>query len=300
VSPAIEGTIVLDGMVEGRLPEADPTGSRLGEWVDLARGVGLRFSLETDGGQFSLLAGDDPLACDALGPDPAETIRGTLEAFVKAFDPKERAKLFSTVRSMEYRPGVEVQTAYTVASGGTVELQQRTVEAETMPAAAPLSRRQKLKLAAAGTAGALVLLAVSALFVDYRAVLSNLASAATPFDPKKLEIDASRFSRYFSVEKATLGRPRTELVLELRRTESFPRSEGDIERAAGAAGDSVGARLALDAVVRGYVRVEYLDAEGEFIASAIVRIKSLRGSEKTEVSLPLPRAGRPATLAIVY
>ncbi|KKL19207.1 hypothetical protein LCGC14_2467780, partial [marine sediment metagenome] len=116
-----EGTLILDGLIEGRLPERAEPERLLREWVRSAGSAGLHFSLTFDGPNFSLLAEKTPIPVEDLAPNPPDRISAALEELLKAFDPKQRTGLFSTLRSTEYRKGEAVQVVYGIGAGGTVE-----------------------------------------------------------------------------------------------------------------------------------------------------------------------------------
>ena len=91
-----EGTLILEGLVEGRVPDSDEAEARLHEWVRFAATIRLRFSLEIDGSHFSLLPDDAAIETDALGPDPAERLRQALDQLLKVFPDTGRGAVLST------------------------------------------------------------------------------------------------------------------------------------------------------------------------------------------------------------
>jgi len=296
----IEGTIVLDGLVEGQVAGVPDAESLLRQWVRTVASLGLHFSLESDGSSFSLLADNRPVAADQLGPRPAEAIGQALGELLAIFREPERGRLFSTVRSIEYRKGAEIQTLYVVTPDGRVEAKERTVEAWTEPPPRRLTRKEILRLTVIGVIVALLVFAMSSFFVDYRALVGRAVEAVRPFDVERLEVDTARFDGYFTFEKASVSRDGREVILTLKRGEAFPQSEDDVERLLTSPGPSPAKRLAIEAIARGYVRCEYFDKDGEFIESTEQRIAELRRQATVEVSLPLPRKRRPVRVVITY
>ena len=118
----IEGTVILDGLIEGRVP-SDPDAERhLREWIDLARSMKLRFNLETDAGSFSLLADNSAVRAADLERGPAATVSELLTQLLTIFSPDEKPRVYSTLNSVEYGKGMETQTLYSIAPDGTVNM----------------------------------------------------------------------------------------------------------------------------------------------------------------------------------
>jgi hypothetical protein len=193
-----------------------------------------------------------------------------------------------------------VQTAYVVAPSGEIDARQRTLDAQTAAPARPLTREEKLKVALIGVGVAFLVFAVSAVFVDYGAVLRNVADSMRPLDASSIRVDASAFERYFAVEKVELGRGKRYAVLTLRRSREFPLTEGELDSLAAGVGGSIARRLALEAVAAGYVRCEMHGEKDGFVAFTTVSIKGLREADATEVAVPLPRSDRPALIVLTY
>ena len=297
MSEKIEGTLVLDGLMEGKLPEAPDVQGHLRDWVRFAASLGLRFSLEVEGNSWSLLADNHPASAGRPGADPAQVIADALEQLLRVFPPDLRRRIFSTLRSIEYRKGIEVRTLYVVGPDGSIAPRQETVEAPTRAAPQPMSLRQKMRLAALGLGAAVAIVALSALFVDYGKLLSSIADAIRPFNVEKLEVDAEAFKDYFTVEKKEARDQGREVVLTLRRTGAFPLKEADVQALAEQRAKSFSALLALEAVVRGYARCEFFGPKKEYLGFTFVRIRGLAESETIEA--PLPIAGRRGLQRIV-
>jgi len=61
MSDKTEGTIVLDGLIEGRLPDDPSIEDKLEQWLEFVGQLGLRFNLEVTGSSFSLLPDSTPV-----------------------------------------------------------------------------------------------------------------------------------------------------------------------------------------------------------------------------------------------
>ena len=297
MSEKIEGTVVLDGMLEGRISETAGTQAKLVDWNRFAAAAGRRFNLEFDGSHFSLLAENAPGPVGALKGPPAEIITRTLNELLKALPLDERRGLFSTIRSLEYRKHLEVQTLYAVGPDGLITSRERTVQAKTTAGPERLTLRQKLALGGIGLGIALALFIVSALFVDYRAIFGHVVEGIRPIDAKELRVETERFKKYFTVTNQEVASGGQALVVTLKRTDAFPRSDADVERLAESE-KSLLARLAVEALATGWVRVECYDKEDQLLSLSFLKISELRQKETAKLRVLLPTDHRPARIVI--
>jgi len=300
MSDPVEGTVVLDGLIEGRVPDRPEARELLTEWVRAAREARVPFSLSFDGSSFSLLADQTPVAVEDLSPDPAARIAGALEELIKVFPPSDRGSLFSTLRSVEYRKGQAIQTVYGIGADGAVETMERTVEARTGPPRHGPSRRDKVRAGLAGLVVAVGIFLVSSVFVDYRELLSRVAESVTPLNADALKVDTGPFADYFTISKKAVGSGSQTVTLTLKRTASFPLDDEAAQKLLAASADSPSRRLTVEAIVRGYVRVEFFGKDDKFLGFSTQRIAALRRAESAEIVVPIPRDPRPARIAITY
>ena len=201
MSEKTEGTLVLDGLIEGKLPDDPGAEDILREWLDFAESLKLSFNLEIDGNSFSILADDRPIRAEDLGPRPEERIADALGQLVKAVPAQKGQRIFSTIRSTEYLPGSEVQTIYALGRDGTIQTSERTLEAETTPPPRQLTRREKVRRAAIGVVVATVILGVSSLFIPYGRVYDYTVGRIVPSSVDALKVETGSFKDYFTVEK---------------------------------------------------------------------------------------------------
>src|SRR6185436_20015244 len=138
MSEKVEGTIVLDGLVQGRVPDDSDIQSQLEEWVRLVGKLGLVFNLEVRDGRFSLLPDNRPVPTKLLGDPPEHALEQAIQQLAEVFGAADRPHLFSTLRTSNYRKGEEVQTAFTIVQG-LLHLQSRTLPADTVAPPEPIS-----------------------------------------------------------------------------------------------------------------------------------------------------------------
>ncbi len=309
MSDKVEGTLTLDGLLEGRIPAPPDAEEKIRKWARFARNdMKLDFHLEVDGDRFNLLAGRGAVDASHLRPDPAEKIADLLDQLLKTFPPDDRLAVTSTVRSIEIRKGEEVQTLYAVGSDGAIDYRSRTVEADTVAPPEPLTPRERLRLSAGGVAVALLLLIGVAAAIHFTTGWGWLADKVTPVSADNLEVDQAAFAPYFTVDKREVVRRngRLMLVLNVKLSANFPHGSADCERllAAAATQPDAGlpARLTVEALARGYVRAEFFGNEGKFLGHAEVRTSHLPAAEadKAVLTIPMPTSERPTRLVITY
>lgn len=300
---SIEGTVVFDGLIEGRIPpdaahEVEP---RLREWVTFAQRAGVRFSLEVDGNTFSLLVDPNPVPSDKLGEDPAATVREALDQLLQAFAPPHRMGVFSTLRSSEFRPGKEIQTIYAVSPPGRIELQEREVDADTEAPPEPLTNRERVKLGLTGLLAAAVVVLISSYFVDYGALLGQIRDSVTPIDTDAIVIEADAYKSLFTVTAAktdTVDRRRC-LILTLERVEGYPNTPEQLN-ARWKKAQTIYEALALEALADGAIRIEQYNKDGKLVASAELAMEGFTEGRTLELALPLPRGERPTRVRFRY
>jgi len=304
----LQGTVVFDGLVEGRVPHLPGAEEKLRNWAAEAQTGTLRFSLELDGGNFSVLADNQPVAVDKLDGRVDQVVTNVLADLLKTFPPAERTQVFSTLRSTEYRRGEEVQTLYAVGGDGRVVIEQRTVKAETQEPAAPLTRRERIMRVVVGVALAVGILGASTLIIDYPRLFRTMRGPHLP--PAGVVVQADGFTDYFTVKKAALGPDGTTLILSLERTAGFPVDDPAVDaaatqaatRAATQPGGAIRSQMVLQSLARGLIYVEMVDNAGNFMGIETLRIAPLREGPTADLPLHLPVIGgevrMPARLVI--
>ncbi len=227
----LEGTIILEGLIEGPMPPFPDARQKIESWARSVAGGSIPFSVQIDTGHFSVLPGNDPVAVQALFPgrtpgqpmpDPSVVVADALSDLLRFFPPLERGQIFSTLRSMEFRPNLEVQTLYAVGPDGRAATRQQSVPAITIAAEAPISREEILKRGGLGLGVALVILLASTLVVPYRDLWRKFTATT---EPAKISVDTGPFSPYFQAQITGIDRASGLLLITFTRTAAFPQNE---------------------------------------------------------------------------
>jgi hypothetical protein len=293
-----EGTCVLDGILEGRVPHMPGSAEKMREWVRFAQSANLHFSLEIDGDSFSILADNTPVETADLAPSPADRMVKAIEQLLKVFPPEERKRLSSTLRSVEYMSGQELQSLYTVSPLGEVEVHSRTAQAETATAEPKLTRREKTYVALFGAVLALLILGITGLV--FKNQIADIVNDLVPVDLTKLVIETGSFQPYLTVENKKLEQGSRALDIAITRTAAFPSDNSAIEQALKAPGLSFADRLTLEALARGYIRCEYFGKDGKYLGTAEIRVTPLRENQSLTVVIPYSRTDRPSRIIFTY
>ncbi|MEX0655136.1 MAG: hypothetical protein WD534_00250 [Phycisphaeraceae bacterium] len=298
MSEKVEGTLVLDGMLEGRLPDDPDLAERLSQWGRFAREQGLPVTVEVAGGRFNVLADPAPIPAAPYAPEPSDFIAGLLDQLLKHFPAASVPHLFSTLRSSAWQPGEEIQTIYLIGPDGRVRAEQRTVAAQTVAPRQAMSRRTRAKLGLAGAAVALLLVGVLALVPGVRQMIAQTLSTMRPLDATTVQVEAEAFEGLFHVQAVDTTRRGKWLVLQFQRDEAAPQSLAAIDEASRQA--DLPRRLALEALARGYVRIEQFDENGQFFRTSTHRIRSLLTEDSLAIEVPLSRQHQLHRLEVVY
>lgn len=292
--------MVLDGILEGKLPPDPEAESWLRDWLKLAAQGGLRFSLEVDGNSFSLLANNAPIDCKQLPAEPSEHVAELIRELLKVFPPDRPAHIFSTLRSAEYGDETETQTVYTINPRGIVKTVQRTVNAETTPREEPLTRKEKLRILGFSALFLVAVVGVMMAFGVHRILLKKLREGSTAVKVKELAVETPGLDKFLTVAKDGLVVRGGMLLVKVDRTADYPLTDEELNKLFASCRDDLRGRLAVEAIGRGYVRCEYFDAKGRFLGATPVRIRELEEKESIVLAIPLPQRVRVGRIVLTY
>jgi hypothetical protein len=329
MSEKIEGTIVLEGLVEGPLPPFPDAQAKLERWAQGFAGGAVRVNLQIEGGHFSAMPSNDPQRVQALTKqaggsagdaeiDPAQVVADSLAELLRFFPPPDRAQVFSTIRSMEYRPNLEVQTLYAVSPDGRTATRQQRVPCKTVSAEMPVDPRDMAKRGLLGFLVALVILLGSSYFVDYPGLWRRLTASV---EPVKTTVHAGLFSPYLRMDVTGLDRRTGMLKIHLSRLPPYPTSEEAFDalfanppepmappatttapESAPATGATAAAsapaalpsasllrrRMAVESLAKGTIRLEFRDASGHVMGRAILVVGNLQHAAAQDAEVPAP------------
>jgi hypothetical protein len=282
----VEGTFQLDGLLEGPVFSTDDE-NIINAFVKQAGGAGLKFHAAIDRARFSLLADTEPVEIRPGRESADARVVKCLNELLKNYSPEECMQLMSTLRSIEYIPGHEIQTLYGIKPDRTVAVEQRTVRADTIRPAAPPDWRYKLKLAAVLAVVLCAAIGVSAFFVPYRDIARRLIDNARPFKIQNLKIDAGPYAQFFQVEVVELDRAEGTIRIVCKASQTYPATEEELNELWKSSADSVSKRLAVEALMRNCLRCEFFDRDGDFRGQQVCYMH-WQGEKKEVFSIVIP------------
>ena len=219
-----ENTYRLEGLIQGPLPPGPDGLSVIKKLTADFNRNGLRLSACFDDSQFKLTAENvtrdteeiHPLEVDLMG-------HHALEKLLAAYPPELRMQVFSTLRSREYRPDLEVQSVYLVIYPGQVKVERREVAAEVAPRPAPLSVKNQFAYIAAAV-GILAFLGwASTSLVEYRDLGEQKLSTLRGTRVEDLRVDDKSLVGFVRIVETDIAKqPESVIILTLRKGTKWP------------------------------------------------------------------------------
>lgn len=245
----VEGTFQIDGLFEGPLFAPEDI-VYLETFVEQTRQNNIHFTLTRQFNRFSLLGQPDlqqvPNGADSIHTRLIQYLNGLLEQFSL----EDRRQFTSTVRSVEFTSGQEIQTLYAIGSNGLIHMEQRTVNTQTRRAKASLSRRQILFHSLI----AVLILGLSSLFVPYQKLASLIIQKAELYDVNSVNITAADFDSLFQIQSVDYEPKSVSLIISCEITGIFPRTKQALNQAWINTQQSLFDRLAIEAIARQQIR----------------------------------------------
>ena len=292
--PETEGTIVFDGLLQGPLPSSSELRALIEKWVSTA-GKLVRFSIDFEPGGFSVLVSDVPVPVKAFTEPPQEQARVRLEELVRLLPKEAWPQLTSTIRSVEYRAALKVETLYAAMPDGSIATREREVDWKPEVVVPPVPGQRpslrKLALMAAGVVAMIVILTLAGFWSMFSGVSSE-----------GIRLETSHAEPYLDFEFVEIDSRVEGIGIQVSRGKGFPSTLKGYEEqlALLRKKDDLPGFLMLRAVAAGTIHIEYLDEEGRVFNDIPIRVKGLMEGKKVKGFLPINRKHRPAVLRITY
>ncbi len=221
------GTFVLDGMLQGRIPGGGGFEEGVEKWIALQKAKGLHYEYATDGNLFSLLPSGDPGRSAVFAPEGVSAyLESSYQQLLEGIPASERMALFSTLRSVEYIEGSEIQTVYVLEQPGALRARQRTVDARTATPPPQPTPGSKLKLGLIGAGLAALLILATSYFVDLKKLIPSLYGGRI-WNTEEITLDAEAFRSVLVVEKIVHRSRSRALEVEISPPAGEAVGEGD-------------------------------------------------------------------------
>jgi hypothetical protein len=249
---------------------------------------GLRLSVCIDDSQFKLTAENVTRDTEEIHPLEVDLmVHHALEKLLAAYPPELRMQIFSTLRSREYRPGLEVQSIYLIIYPGQVKVERREVTAEVEPRPAPLSAKNQFGYLVAA-AGILALLGwASTSLVEYRDLGEQKLSTFRGTRLEDLRVDDKSLVGFVRIVETDIAKqPESSIILTLRKGTKWPDNVTPLPP------DSKGYTPAYRAAFRAAIEVRELtvvlrDDQGVQTVSK-VSIQEFFVDDKQEITVRIP------------
>ncbi len=276
----IEGTFYMEGLLEGPLL-SDDDAEIINAFVKQTEKAGLKFHAAINTGRFSLLANTEPLNAKSTGESADALIVKYLGEFLKNYSPKECVQLMSTLRSVEYIPGNEIQTIYCIKPDCTVAAEQRIVRTDTVSPAKPADLKHTIKIILPLIIVLCAGIGISAFFIPYRDIAQRIINDLAPFDPNNVTIDNELYKQFFRVEVLEADKNNGIIQIICMVSESFPKTEQELNNLWNSSNDSLSQKLVTETLARNCIRCVFYDSEGQFLGQKICYMQWLEEDKKT-------------------
>ena len=219
-----ENTYRLEGLIQGPLPPGPDGLSVIKKLTADFNRNGLRLSACFDDSQFKLTAENVTRDTEEIHPLEVDLmVHHALEKLLAAYPTELRMQIFSTLRSREYRPDLEVQSVYLVIYPGQVKVERREVAAEVAPRPAPLSVKNQFAYIAAAV-GILAFLGwASTSLVEYRDLGEQKLSTLRGTRVEDLRVDDKSLVGFVRIVETDIAKqPESVIILTLRKGTKWP------------------------------------------------------------------------------
>ena len=292
----IEGIITIDGMIEGKMTLTQDLVGKLQEWINFSSSLDFEFSLEMGSNSFNILAEKKQISVKKFGPDPAKKIMDTISELISVIPEEYKSRLFSTLRTIEYEPGLEIQTIYAILPDGKIECQTRTIKAKTTSFSHPVFRKH-MRPVITGVIVSLVLLFASSFFVNYSQLIKDFGNSLSSVKTDSIKINNELFSSFFFCEQIQWDEGREQIVLVLKRTDSFFTAISNLKLSEN---ENLEKNLIIESITKGYIRCEIFNSEQIFLGFSFLRIKDLWQRDSIEAAFNLSLKAKSEIDTIVF
>lgn len=282
-----EGTMLFNGIIQGVMASPDEK-STLTEWRESAAELGIEFSSDFTQLHYNLMPASELIQADKVGDTPEDVVGQILEQLWTVMEPGDAFNLTSTLRSIRFTEGEEIQTVYIYSLDGTISLQQQVLEAATTPQSQPLGSTALIWRFGIAT----VLAVVIFFLVRYTGIggyLKGFSEASNQSVSTKIKVE-SDFEDYFEVGEIDRVRdPQTGALLTftLKRTEKYPTSDEEIDELYKDPENSLKTKLLLESLQSGSVKFELYGEENTSLQNGTFSVADLMEDESIVIRVKI-------------
>ncbi|MCP4379159.1 MAG: hypothetical protein GY794_23685 [bacterium] len=273
--PKLEGTFVLEGLIEGTLPDESLV-SKLRAWEHQVRNAKLPLTVQVDSGRFNVLPEMRAGKVVSLSGSLRDVIVPLLEQLMEIIPPGWRVGMVSTLRSREYLTNEEEQTLYVFDQTGMILVEQRRVDVQTLKPTPPLTTREKIMIGVSSVGVLCIILVILMYFFDMKSWFQEARDSLVPYNAGEIRLDAEPFESWMDIKHKTLASGK-DLTLEFTPTGEWPATWESLNALHDKAG-TLREKLALQSIGRGRISYRLFDRNDKLITfgQAIIMLKPLK------------------------
>jgi hypothetical protein len=283
-----ENTYRLEGSIQGPLPAGPDGRSVIEKLTREFNRNGLRLNLRYDDFQFALSAETEIRDTEEIQPREVDLmLQNALEQLLAVYPQELRMRVFSCLRSWEYQPGTEIQSAYVIVYPGQVKVERRKVAADVVPRPGPVSVTNKVGY----IVGAVAILALlgwgSASLVTYRDLGEQKLSSYRGTRLEDLTVNDKALLNFVRVVDVDVEKsPVSIITLNLRKGTKWPDDITPLPR--DSQGYTPSYRTAFKAAIEDrQLTVILRDDKGEITTSKI-SLQDFFEDDKREIIVKIP------------
>jgi len=292
----IAGTFRLDGMIQGPLPPDLSVTGDIEAWILSARASGLVFHLRVDGPGFSIVTDPGIQATSRLAkPDLEALLSDALDGLLLLLPASCRGGVFSTVRSEEFRPGLALQTLFTVHPDGAVASEQRVVQIKTQEPHPEITAASLRRAALPALVVLLLILLASVFFIDYRKLFSEARDRVVPLAKEEVTVNQAALGKVVEVELAGIDHPHGALLFQLKRGSDWDRAHAAPPQDNPATWPDFLIRLAIH---QSRLRIELYDKDDNNLGGGEISLDAIQKKPSAQVTVVANLSERLARIVI--
>lgn len=253
----IEGTFVLEGIIEGKIFSVDNT---IDDWIKLASKTGLNFEVEINNNNFNLYPSPNVYYAENFSDEPEILIKHLLSELLKNLG--ETENIFSSLRSRQYLDQKERQTLFLV-NENTLEvlIQQRDADVQTYKI--NKNRIKQAKFLKYLSYILIISISISwGYFLKFWPLGSNRIISNT--GSNSISIEMNYYDPYIEITQKSfeISNQERNFILTIKKNDKFP-TDDSLDNKTLISMTNILSRLAIEDLIRGKINLETRDKNNE-------------------------------------
>jgi hypothetical protein len=276
----LEGTFCLEGMFEGPWRREDDL--PVSRWGRETASHGISFHAEVSSGTFSIVPSPGYFGVPQ-SLDLKTQLEEALNNFLDILPAEDAEASFSTIRSVEYQPGKEIQTVYAIGPSRRIQAQQRSLDATTTAPPKELTGKALGIRAAIALACVAVIIAGTMPFVPYKRLLSRMKSNMVPVKSKDVTVELGHFDGVLKLRDIKISKGVVTVTLDFS---ACPDTSDESLSKVWKESTEMREKLAMEALFKGQLLCKCFNTEGKLIGKYTVELS--RKTDQLSFDIPCP------------